>query len=250
MIDIKKIENYVFDDQTHESIFKLANNNIIDSIESPIAAGKEAITFLGHLGQTPLVAKIYKKETSKFKHMEKYIKGDFRFKRVGKDIRDIVLVWASKEYKNLTLALNNGVACPVPIAREKNILIMSFIGKDDIAYPKLKEISFDYDIVYPQIVENYAKMLYGAKLVHADFSPYNILVEPETQKITVIDVGQAVLHNHPKAKEFLKRDIVNITDFLQRKFKERKITPEMFLEDLKTKKEELYKGETENEKNK
>lgn len=250
MIDTKRIESYVFDTQTHESLFKLSNNNILDSIESPIASGKEAITFLGHLGKTPLVAKIYKKETSKFKNMEKYIKGDFRFKNVGKDKRDIVLVWASKEYKNLTLALNNGVNCPVPIAREKNILIMSFIGKDDISYPKLKETSFDLDIVYPQIIENYARMLYGAKIVHADFSPFNILIEPETQKITIIDVGQAVLHNHPKAKEFLKRDILNITEFLQRKFHNKEITPEKFLEDLKIKKEELYKGEKEDGKDK
>lgn len=240
MLDTKRIEGYVFDSQTHESLFKLASNNIIDSIVSPIAAGKEAITFLGHLGDTPLVAKIYKKETSNFKNMEKYIKGDHRFKKVGKDKRDIVLVWASKEYKNLTLALNSGVCCPVPIAREKNILIMSFIGIDDIAYPKLKEVSFDYDIVYPQIVDNYAKMLYGAKLVHSDFSPYNILIEPETQKITIIDVGQAVLHNHPKAKEFLKRDILNITDFLKRKCRDKLVTPEKFLEDLKNKKEEIY----------
>jgi len=240
MIDTKKIESYVFDNQTHEALFKLANNNIIDSIDSPIASGKEAITFLGHLGDTSLVAKIYKKETSRFKNMEKYLTGDFRFRKVGKDKRDIVIVWASKEYKNLTLALNNGVCCPVPIAREKNILIMSFIGQDNIPHPKLKETVFDFDIVYPQIIENYAKMLYGAKLVHADFSAFNILIDLNTQKITIIDVGQAVLQNHPKAKEFLKRDILNITEFLQKKFKNKEITPDKFLEDLKNKKEEIY----------
>lgn len=239
MIDTKKIESYVFDNQTHECLFKLSNNHIIDSIDSPIASGKEAITFLGHLGETPLVAKIYKVETSKFKNMEKYIKGDYRFKNLKKDKRDIVLVWASKEYKNLTLALNSGVACPVPIAREKNILIMSFIGKDNIPFPQLIKISFDFDIVYPQLVENYAKMLYLAKLVHSDFSQFNILIDPETQKITIIDVGQAVLQNHPKAKEFLKRDILNITEFLNKKFPEKGITPEKFLEDLKKKKIDL-----------
>lgn len=240
MIDTKKIESYVFDKQTHEVLFKLSSNNIIDSIESPIASGKEAITFLGHLGDAPLVAKIYKVETSKFKNMEKYIKGDYRFKNLKKDKRDIILVWASKEYKNLTLALNNDVCCPVPIAREKNILIMSFIGKDDIPHPQLVRSEFDYDIVYPQIIDNYAKMLYGAKLVHSDFSAFNILIDPETQKITIIDVGQAVLQNHPKAKDFLKRDILNITSFLQKKFPDKALSPEKFLEDLKNKKQEIY----------
>lgn len=243
MIDTKKIESYVFDSQTHQSLFKLANNKVIDSIESPIASGKEAITFFGKLGDTPLVAKIYKKETSKFKNMEKYIKGDFRFKNVKNDKRDIVEIWASKEYKNLTLSLVNGVVCPVPIAREKNILIMSFIGENEISYPKLKEITFDYEIVYPQIIDNYAKMLYGAKLVHSDFSAYNILIDPNTQKITIIDVGQAVVLKHPKAKDFLKRDILNITDFLKRKFPKEEISPEKFLKDLKIKKEEIMKTE-------
>ncbi len=240
MDDIKKIESYVFDAQTHDALFKLSNSNIIDSIDSPISSGKEAVTFLGHLGTVPLVAKIYKKETSKFKNMEKYIKGDFRFKKLGKDKRDIVLAWASKEYKNLTLALNNGVCCPVPLAREKNILIMSFIGRDSKSFPMLKDAEFDFEVVYPQLVENYAKLLYGAKLVHADFSQYNILIDPQTQNITVIDFGQAVLHNHPKAKDFLKRDILNITRFLKSRFPERKLTPSLFLEDLKSKKEEIY----------
>ncbi|MFA5745885.1 MAG: RIO1 family regulatory kinase/ATPase [archaeon] len=244
MIEKKRIENYVFDDKTHEALFKLSNNSIIDSIETPISSGKEAITFIGHLGESALVAKIYKIETSKFKNMQKYIKGDHRFKNIGKEKRDIIEVWASKEYKNLALALNSGVVVPVPIAKEKNILIMSLIGKDNMPFPQLVKVKFDFDIVYPQIVENYARMLYGAKLVHADFSAYNILIDPETQKIAIIDVGQSVLQNHPKAKDFLKRDILNITEFLTKKFRGKEITPEMFLEDIKNKKEEIYGRDT------
>ncbi len=240
MLDTKRIENYVFDAQTHEALFKLSNNHIFDSIDSPISSGKEAVTFLGHLGDTSLVAKIYKIETSKFKNMNKYIKGDYRFKYLKKDKRDTILIWASKEYKNLTLALNNGVVVPVPIAREKNILIMSFIGKDNIPHPQLTKIDFDFDTVYQQIVDNYSKMLYGARLVHADFSAFNILINPKTQKITIIDVGQAVLQNHPKAKEFLKRDILNITEFLTKRFPEKNTTPKKFLEDIKNKKKEIY----------
>lgn len=248
MLPIKKIEGYVFDNTVHETLFKLSSNGIIDSIDEPIASGKEAITFLGHIDKTYLVAKIYKIETSKFKKLDKYIKGDYRFKKIKHEKRDLFLIWASKEYKNLTLAINNGVSVPVPIAREKNILIMSLVGtKDGTPHPKLiKFRNYDFDYVYSQIIENYAKLLYGAKIVHADFSPYNILIDPDTQKITIIDMGQAVVHTHPKAKTFLKRDIINITDFLNKRAKN-KITYEQFLEDLKTKKKELYKSEVKNE---
>ncbi|MEI8364303.1 MAG: RIO1 family regulatory kinase/ATPase [archaeon] len=235
-----KIQGYVFDESTKAALYKLANNNIIDSIDSPIASGKEAITFLGHLDKNPIVAKIYKVETSNFKNMDKYIKGDYRFRAVSKDRRDLFLLWANKEYKNLTLAIRNEVSVPIVIAKEKNILIMSFLGEGEIPQPQLTKAIFDYDVVYPQIIENYARLLYGAKIVHADFSAYNILINLETQKITIIDMGQAVVYSHPKSKEFLKRDIMNITDFLNKRFKKLNLTYEMVLEDLKKKKEEIY----------
>ena len=231
-----KIENYVFDNNTHKIIYNLAKNNIIESIDYPIASGKEAITFLGHLGKEKLALKIYKIETSRFKHMYEYIEGDYRFRKFSKDRRDISLIWASKEYKNLMLASAIEVSCPLPIAKEGNILVMSFIGDDEGSFPKLKDFNFDFDVVYPQIIDNYAKMLYSINLVHADFSQYNILINPETQKITVIDFGQAVITSHPKAKEFLKRDIINMTDFLNRK-SSNGITYKKFLSDLKEKKD-------------
>ena len=240
MLVNKKIENYVFDDSTHKALFKLSSNNIITSIDMPISSGKEAVTFLGHLENTPLVAKIYKIETSNFKNMSQYIIGDYRFKNISGDKRDLFMIWASKEFKNLSLALKNDVSCPVVIAREQNILIMSFIGENDIPFPKLNEIDFVLGIVYNQIIENYTKLLYGAKIVHADFSAFNILINPNTFKITIIDMGQAVTYSHPKAKEFLKRDIISITDFLIKKFPKFEITYDMFLEDLKSKKVELY----------
>lgn len=241
MIEKRKVESYVFDNRTHEAIFKLSKNSIIDTIDSPIASGKEAVTFIGHLKDTPLAIKIYKVETSDFKNMDKYIRGDHRFKRLSNDRRELFLIWASKEYKNLTLALRSGVKVPIVIAKEKNILVMSFIGTNDgIAFPKLSEVKFSFDKVYPQIIENYAKLLYGAKLVHADFSAFNILINPETEDITIIDMGQAVVYSHPLSKDFLKRDIMSITDFLNRKFKDKNITYESFLEDLKNKKKELY----------
>ena len=172
--------------------------------------------------------------------MNKYIKGDFRFRNVSSDKRDLFMVWASKEFKNLSLALRHKVKCPVVIAKEKNIIIMSFIGENDKPYPRLNEIDFDLDVVYSQLIENYAKLLYCAKIVHADFSAFNIMINPETYEITIIDMGQAVTYSHPKAKEFLKRDIINIVDFLVKKFPKLEITYDMFLEDLKKKKVELY----------
>jgi RIO kinase 1 len=236
----KKIENYVFDSFTQKSLYKLSSNNIIEAIDMPIASGKEAITFLAHNKENQLATKIYKIETSDFKHLNKYIVGDQRFKNIKKDTRSIFLIWASKEYRNLKLLLDNNVSCPVPIAKKNNVLVMSFLGEDSIAFPRLVNFKFDFNKVYDQIIDNYSKMLYGANLVHADFSAYNILINPKTEKIYIIDVGQAVLINHPKAKYFLKRDIINITNFLNKKYPHKDLEYDKVLGDIKSKKNEIY----------
>lgn len=53
------------------------------------------------------------------------------------------------------------------------------------------------------------------KLVHADFSEYNLLYYKE--EVYVIDVSQSVEHDHPMALEFLRRDCANINDFFKKK---------------------------------
>jgi RIO kinase 1 len=53
-----------------------------------------------------------------------------------------------------------------------------------------------------------------AKLVHADLSEYNLLFWDG--KVVVIDVGQSVPVDHPRAAEWFKRDLGNIAHFFHR----------------------------------
>jgi RIO kinase 1 len=54
-------------------------------------------------------------------------------------------------------------------------------------------------------------MYHKCKLVHADLSEYNILYYRGLAYI--IDVSQAIEHDHPNAMEFLRMDCANITQF-------------------------------------
>lgn len=53
------------------------------------------------------------------------------------------------------------------------------------------------------------------RLVHADFSEYNMLYYKG--EVWVIDVSQSVEHDHPMALDFLRRDCSVINDFFRKK---------------------------------
>ena len=60
------------------------------------------------------------------------------------------------------------------------------------------------------------KRLYSAGLVHGDISEYNILIKDGIPFI--IDIGQGVSLGHPKANEFLERDVKNILYYFRKRY--------------------------------
>ncbi|GFW49485.1 hypothetical protein TNCV_3059911 [Trichonephila clavipes] len=69
--------------------------------------------------------------------------------------------------------------------------------------------------MFEQTVEIMKNLYFKCKLVHADFSEYNLLWHEE--KIWVIDVSQAVDVAHSQADEFLLRDCTNISSFFDKR---------------------------------
>jgi RIO kinase 1 len=55
-----------------------------------------------------------------------------------------------------------------------------------------------------------------AELIHADLSEYNVLIETELMEPILIDMGQSVTLEHPKADQFLHRDIQNIVRYFKK----------------------------------
>jgi RIO kinase 1 len=120
-----------------------------------------------------------------------------------------------KEFRNLKKAEEAGVRAPQPIAIEHNVLVMSFIGDGDDAAPRLSDCGAeDPEKTFKDIVLQMCKM-YKAGLVHADLSEYNVLMWEG--KPYLIDFGQGVLLTHPKAAEFLERDVKNICWYFKRR---------------------------------
>ena len=131
-----------------------------------------------------------------------------------RDTHSLVYVWAQKEFKNLKLAYEAGVKVPKPIAVNKNVLVMEFIGEDGVSAPLLKEVEVkDPKSMYKKILEN-IKKLYRCGLVHSDLSEYNIMVFDD--EVFLFDLSQAVPLEHPMAEEFLMRDLRHFVRFFRK----------------------------------
>ncbi len=221
----RRTEGEVFDHQTLMTLHKLLSHGTLRSLDFPISTGKEANVFRGTTPTGGHVAvKIYRINTATFKHVLKYIQGDERFEGVTGDKKALVFAWAQKEFRNLHRLRDAGIRVPEPIKVLNNVLVTEFLGADGKAWPKLKDLGrierAQATKFWESIRDDYVNAYNKAKLVHADLSEYNILVEnfedPKKARLRIIDVGQAVLKNHPMAWEFLARDAKNLTSFFKR----------------------------------
>jgi RIO kinase 1 len=220
----RKTEGEVFDRQTLMVLHKFLTHGVLRSLDFPVSTGKEANVFRGTTPQGGLVAvKIFRVNTSTFKHVLKYIQGDERFEGVTGDKRSLVHAWTQKEFRNLVRMAEAGVAVPEPRKALQNVLVMEYLGVKEGPWPTLREAAVDdYGRLWEQLSNDYVKAYNTAELVHADLSEYNVMLEGVTgaadkTRARIIDVGQAVLKNHPMAHEFLARDLKNLSAFFKRK---------------------------------
>ncbi|MEK6988514.1 MAG: serine protein kinase RIO [Candidatus Thermoplasmatota archaeon] len=213
--DALKTYHQVFDRACLRVLQQLINDGVLATLDYPVSTGKEANIFHGTGDRRAKAVKIYRIATATFKNIATYIEGDPRFKRVKRGTKPTIFAWAQKEYQNLVRMQEAGVRVPSPERVEANVLVMEYIGDETQPAPLLREIVIDDPhSVYNDVVDN-MRAIRKAGLVHADLSEYNLLFWDE--RVIVIDVGQAVLFNHPRAPEWYKRDIANIARFFHRK---------------------------------
>lgn len=180
--------------------------------------------------------KIYKTSILVFKDRDKYVTGEYRFRRgYSRNPRKMVRLWAEKEMRNLKRLVTAGINTPEPIEVRENVLVMGFVGDEEgwqvihncspgslihsirRASPRLKDATLPSDSVtelYAELVLIIRRVFHICKLVHADLSEYNILYH--NGHLWIIDVSQSVEHDHPFAFDFLRSDIKNVEEFFGR----------------------------------
>jgi RIO kinase 1 len=144
-----------------------------------------------------------------------YIAGDPRFTDIKRGSRSLITAWARKEFRNMQAAHDAGVRVPAPIAVKKNVLVMEFIGDGEgVSASSLVESEVTLDD-YNQVVDQMALLYQKARLVHADLSEYNVFKTGDG--VMLFDFGSAVDVQHPNSKQFLVRDVLNISRFFEKR---------------------------------
>ncbi|MCP8323093.1 MAG: serine protein kinase RIO [Candidatus Methylarchaceae archaeon HK02M2] len=213
--DDYEVVEEVFDKKTYITLHHLLNSKVIKCLNGVVSSGKEARVYWGQRDDGSSVAvKIYLTVTVEFKKRLPYIVGDPRFKKVKRGSRNIVELWAQKEYKNLMTVYDAGIPAPRPLAIKKNVLVMEFIGEDGSPAPLLHEVDAKQND-YRRIISLIKRLFKNANLVHADLSEYNIF--KYGRRLILFDFGSAVDVRHPFTKEFLIRDITNVNRFFSKR---------------------------------
>ena len=210
--DQLKVRGDVFDEVTLLALYKLAHKKIFSEIGGVVATGKEGNVFYGERDGKGVAIKIYMMRTANFKAMTEYLDGDPRFRNVRRTRKEIIFAWTRKEFSNLKRARSAGLRVPEPYAFDRNILLMEFLGEEGVPYPQIRLVELeDPAAVYTEVVDAMDRLYKEAKLVHGDLSEFNILFSGG--HAFLIDMGQAVTRDHPRAIPFLLRDIRNVNRF-------------------------------------
>jgi len=225
----------VLDRRTQMILLQLINRGVISEIHGVISTGKEANVY--HAMTEPSdddaaaepihrAVKVYKTSILVFKDRAKYVEGEFRFRQGynKSNNRAMVRMWADKERRNLARIHDAGIPSPQAHALRNHVLVMGFVGdRKGKAAPRLKDVRFEgltaeeedakWTDLYLEMLAYMRIMYQTCRLVHADLSEYNVLYHEGKQWI--IDVSQAVEHDHPRSLEFLRMDVKNVSDFFR-----------------------------------
>ncbi|MEM4627683.1 MAG: RIO1 family regulatory kinase/ATPase [Ignisphaera sp.] len=213
------------------AIYMLVNNNIIKALGDPIGVGKESIIFNGLTPDGNIVAiKFYKIGRRSFRHVVKVRPYTTHIENDSWLIRSIL---AGKREKEALTVLNKCHIIGIPrlYGHALHTIVIEFI--DGINLYKVYRIDNPLEI-FNQIIDVVRNSYKCAKIIHGDLSEYNIMVQfDDVVKSYIIDWPQYVLANDPQAPDVLKKDIVQLARFFNRRFK-LDIHPDRILENILT----------------
>lgn len=132
--------------------------------------------------------------------------------RYGEEVRH--QSWIAYEFVTMEMLHEAGADVPKPFAKEKNAILMEFVGDAGTAAPPLSHVSLDPDEgepLFERVVRNMDIML-SKDRIHGDLSAYNILYWDGDIKL--IDFPQVVIpESNPASWGIFQRDVMRICQY-------------------------------------
>jgi RIO kinase 2 len=189
----------------------LVDKNVIEKFGKPLGVGKESDVYDALTPDgTQVAVKIHRLGRTSFHHVEKK-RGYTTQYTYTPDWHKRSTTAAEREYIALKLLEPHDIAAPKLMARNRHILVISMIeGAELYRYPTISNPR----AVLQEILDNVRLAYQKAKIIHADLSPYNIILQPNMH-ILIIDWPQYVRTDHPNAQKLLRRDLENVLKFFK-----------------------------------
>jgi RIO kinase 2 len=185
----------------------LSERDTIKALGSLIGVGKESVVYEG-LGLTQLVLKFHRVGQRSFQSARVsrgYLPDEGHIPRLFASVLS-----AEREFLALK-TLHPRVQVPLPIDRNRHVVVMSFIEGVSLNRANLNEPERTLEEILYNVRESYIQ-----GVIHADLSEFNVLMQEG--KCILIDWPQWVETTHPNAEALLRRDLDNIFAFFRRKY--------------------------------
>ena len=188
----------------------LVFKDVIASIGDVVAVGKESSIYKAvGVDGSECVLKFHREGTSSFKHVKR-VRDYLPRKDTGWLIASSLA--CKKEY-NMLKKVYGRVCVPRPIARDRNILVLSLINGVDLYRARLDDPDFFLEEILKQV-----KILFDEGIIHSELSQYNIMVSFEGDSVYFLDFPQAISINSAEAMTVLKKDLDCILNFFRKKY--------------------------------
>jgi RIO kinase 1 len=208
---------------------------LIVDVLGALKSGKEATVYVCQAhpdtGEAYFAAKVYRERINRsFRNDAVYQEGrvirDARLRRAWENKsetgREVQFArWTGHEFAMLARLHAAGADVPRPISQSGPAILMEYVGDEDGAAPLLRHLHLPREAaqtLFERVLHNVALFL-SCDCVHADLSPFNILVH--RGEVKIIDLPQAVLtwvggSPNQSAYRLLQRDLTNVCRYFGR----------------------------------
>uniref|UniRef100_A0A3B0N6N9 Serine/threonine-protein kinase RIO2 n=1 Tax=Theileria annulata TaxID=5874 RepID=A0A3B0N6N9_THEAN len=207
----------------------LSKRGVIASVGRRIGVGKEADVHLcKDTSDNLVVLKFHRLGRISFRSVKN--NRDYMGNRKHASWMYLSQLAAKKEYSYLSNLYEESFPVPEPIDFNRHVIAMRFI--DGIPLSQVKEMGNPMKVLH--ILMDLIVKLARLGIIHGDFNEFNLMIDEDGNKVTVIDFPQVISVYHENAQFYFERDVKSVVEMYKRKFKIEVVEFPSFLDVVKT----------------